>query len=589
MSERDDTFRIQPGRIRDRGSVRKARSFVGQVLRAARQAGHTGYRFGRAGGRGGGSSFGRGRFAGAVRGLTRSQQRVMVKARVVRHRGARFRSAPLAKHIAYLKREGVTRDGREAGMFGPDTDRADDHAFAAACEADRHHFRFIVSPEEADRMSDLRGFTRDLMRQAEHDLGTRLDWIAADHWNTDNPHIHILLRGRVEDGSDLVIARDYISRGLRSRAEHRVGLELGPRTGREIATGLEAEVGAERWTGLDRALRALADDGAGAADLRPGAPALKASESGDPSLHRLMIGRAQTLERLGLAEQLAPAVWRLKPGLETTLREMGARHDIIKTMHRALAGEPQRAQADFAIEDHPTDPVLGRLVERGLHDELSGQAYAVIDGVDGRVHHLRLGQIDATGDTPQNGIVEARTWQPKTGGRMRLTLVGRSDLSLEAQIGATGATWLDRLALAPDRAPLSTGGFGAEVRTALDRRAEHLIADGLATRRGHRIIFARDLLATLRQRELDAAARRLAAETGLTPRKPEPGETLAGTYRRRLDLASGRFAMIDNGLGFYLVPWTPPLDRHLGRRVTGTLTPGGRVDWTFGRTRGPSR
>jgi len=582
MSEGKDDIRIRPSRIKDRGpSGRKAQSFVGQVMRAARKAGHTGHGFTRRTASSGRSAFGRGRFASAVRGLSRSQRRVVVKARVVRHRGARFRSAPLAKHIAYLQREGVTRDGRDAALFGREGDELDGRAFAARCEEDRHHFRFIVSPEDADQMEDLRAFTRDLMSQAERDLGTRLDWVGVDHWNTDNPHIHVLVRGRAGDGSDLVISRDYISRGLRGRAEQLVELELGPRTAREIAAGLDAEIKAERGTGLDRALRALADDQGGLADLRPGAP-----EPQDPEMRRRLVGRAQTLERLGLAERQAPAVWSLRPGLEQTLREMADRGDIIRTMHRALSGSPDRAQADFAIEATPAEPILGRLVERGLHDEISGEAYAVIDAVDGRVHHLRLRDLKATGDTPPSGIVETRLWSPREGGRAVLSLVGRSDLSLEAQLGADGATWLDRLALARTRAPLSHGGFGAEVREALERRADHLVAEGLATRSGRGVTFARDLLATLRQRELDAAAAKLQVATGLPFRTSAAGGSVSGVYRQRLDLASGRFAMLDDGMGFELVPWKPQLDQHLGQRIAGTVTPGGGIDWTLGRKRG---
>ena len=584
MSARDNDMRIRPGRIRNKGtSARKAQSFIGQVMGAARKAGHTGYKLGGSKRCGRGSQFGRGRFAGAARGLSRTQRRVVVKARIVRHRGSRFRSAPLTKHIAYLKREGVTRDGRDAGMFDAEADSVDDRAFAGRCEEDRHHFRFIVSPEDADRLEDLRAFTRDLMNEAERDLGTKLNWIGVDHWNTDNPHVHVLVRGRADDGKDLVIARDYISRGLRDRAEQLVELELGPRTEREIAAGLQTEVTAERWTGLDRALQALADDGAGVADLRPGSP-----EPSEPELSKLLIGRVQTLERLGLADRLAPAVWSLKPGAQQTLRELSIRGDIIKTMHRAMAGGPDRAQTDFAIEDTPHAPVLGRLVERGLHDELNGEAYAVIDAVDGRIHHLRFHDLDATGDTPEGGIVETRVWRSEDGGRQRMALVGRSDLSLESQISANGATWLDRVQLAKDRAPLSMGGFGADVREALDRRGDHLVAEGLATKNGRRITFASDLLKTLRDRELDTAAAAIEAETGSPFRKPAEGDRISGTYRRRLDLASGRFAMIDDGLGFELVPWKPQLERHLSQTVAGTMTPGGGIDWSLGRKRGLS-
>ena len=583
MSQRDNDIRIKPGRIRDKGSsARRAKNFVGQVMRAAKKAGHTGNHFKTSGGRAGRSTFGRGRFVRVSRGLARTQRRVVVNARIVRNRGQKFRSAPLAKHLDYLKREGVTKDGRDAVMFDKERDQADDRAFAASTEDDRHHFRFIISPEDAARMEDLRAFTRDLMAQAERDLGTELDWVAVDHWNTDNPHVHVLVRGKADDGKDLVISRDYISRGLRGRAEELVELELGPRSEKEIAAGLDFEVKAERWTGLDRALRSYADDVLGMADLRPGAPDLD-----DKYLKSRMIGRAQTLERFGLAENLAPSVWQLKPGMEEKLHEMAVRGDIIKTMHRAM-GIQARAQTDFAIEGQPDTPILGKLVDRGLHNELSGEAYAIIDGVDGRLHHLRFSDLDFTGDTPLGGIVETRSWAEKDGGARRLALVGRSDVALDKQVDANGATWVDRLALAKTRAALAQNGFGAEVRDALAKRAEHLVGQGLATRQGQRVTFARDLLKTLRRRELDRTASKIADDTGLPFRKSGDGESVAGTYRQRLNLASGRFAMIDDGMGFELVPWKPQLEQHLGQTVSGTVTAGGGIDWSLGRKRGLS-
>jgi type IV secretory pathway VirD2 relaxase len=353
-------------------------------MRAARQAGHTGRGFGKASDGPSRSRFGRGRAATVIASLRSPSRHVVIKARVVRHHGAKFRAASLATHVAYLKRDGVTRDGGEARLFNEVGDEADGRAFAERCgregpNADRHHFRFIVSPEDADRMADLRGFTRDVMSQAERDLGTKLDWVAVDHWNTDNPHVHVLVRGVADDGRDLVIARDYIAQGFRARAEGLVDLELGPRSEQEIRTGLEKDVAAERWTALDRALQAASDDGGGILDLRP------PRGGSDTDLRRLMVGRAQTLERLGLAEKLGPASWSLKPGAEATLRDLGLRGDIIKTMHRAIADlNAERAPADFAIHGERPEPVIGRLAARGLDDELKGTAFAVIDGVDGR-------------------------------------------------------------------------------------------------------------------------------------------------------------------------------------------------------------
>jgi type IV secretory pathway VirD2 relaxase len=580
MTMRDDEVRVRPGRIShgNRGAKRP-QSFVGEVMRAAKKAGHVGDSFRSSQGRSR-SRFGRGRRAAVSIRLRSNARRVVTKARVVRHQGNRFRSAPLSKHMTYLKRDGVTRDGENARMFDGASDVADEGTFAARCKDDRHHFRFIISPEDGAELGDLKTFTRELMRDVETDLGTRLDWIAVDHWNTDNPHVHVLIRGRADDGQDLVIGREYISRGFRDRAADRVTLELGPRSEREIRTGLEREVDAERWTSLDRALRDISDASGGVADLRPGPGAE------DPETRRLLLGRAAKLERLGLAEPAGPACWTLKPGLDQTLRQLGMRGDVIRTMHQAMtAGGREPDVSTFAMHgEEPADPVLGRLVQRGLDDELKGTAYAIIAGVDGRTHHLRFGDLEVTGDAPAGAVVEARVYDDAKG-RRRVSLATRSDLSVEEQVTARGSTWLDRQLLAKDP-PLGARGFGAEVRNAMEARVDHLVQQGFARRQGQRVMFARDLLATLQRRELDEATAKLSAGTGLAHHPVGEGDHVAGVYRQRVTLASGRFAMIDDGLGFELVPWRPALEEHIGRQVSGIMLPGGRVDWSFGRKRG---
>jgi len=165
-------------------------------------------------------------------------------------------------------------------------------------------------------------------------------------------------------------------------------------------------------------------------------------------------------------------------------------------------------------------------------------------------------------------------------------LVSRSDNDLASQITAPGATWLDHRLLSKEGASLAHGGFGAEARAAVSARVDRLIEEGLARRQGQRIILARDLLATLRRRELDQAAAQLAGDTGLSYRPAAPDDEVVGTFRRRLNLSSGRFAMIDDGLGFSLVPWSPSMERQLDRHVSGIVRADGGVDWSFRRTLG---
>lgn len=71
---------------------------------------------------------------------------------------------------------------------------------------------------------------------------------------------------------------------------------------------------------------------------------------------------------------------------------------------------------------------------------------------------------------------------------------------------------------------------------------------GRGRRQGRAVIFTADLLGALRQRELSATAALLAGQTGLGAQDASPGDLVSGVYRRWLDLASGPFAMVDNGL-----------------------------------------
>lgn len=260
-------------------------------------------------------------------------------------------------------------------------------------------------------------------------------------------------------------------------------------------------------------------------------------------------------------------------------------------MERRARGEG-RGIADFVPDSARSGPpVIGRLIDKGLHDELTGEAYAVIDGTDGRAHHIRLRGVEAFDNAPPiGGIVEVRRFGGAEEARPTLVLANRSDLDLGKQVTAPGATWLDHRLVEREPMPLSMGGFGREVREAMDARAEHLADEGLARREGQRIVLQRNLLATLRRRELDAVGAELSAETGLPHVKAEAGDYVAGTCRRQLKLISGCFAMIeglgaDGGLGFQLVPWLREIDDKLGQHLSGTAKSGGGIEWSLGRKR----
>jgi type IV secretory pathway VirD2 relaxase len=441
MARDEDDFRIRPGKVRDRsdagtsarriGGMRRRRaSFLGEVHQAIRRAGGNPDRPGRAG-KGSGRFNARGRGAATAltlrdrsawsrdgSGLRTRSRRVAVKARVVKlnpqrgaARGRQFVSAKAVDaHLRYLERDGVTKDGERGQVYSAERDVEDGRAFLDRGREDRHQFRFIVSAENGVELADPRETTRDLMKQMEADLGTKLDWIAVDHHNTGHPHTHIIVRGITDDGKTLNIAGDYIGWGIRERASEVVTRELGRQTELEVTKQLEREVDADRFTRLDRMLIAE-QQGKEFSDLRP--------DHDMPDTFRqnraLLIERARKLERMGLATEVETGQWIVSPKAEPALRELGERGDIIKTMHRALEREglaEDRHPARYVLHrENATERIVGRVLDKGLGgDEMGERVRLVIDGADGRVHHIEMdaaraeevgrGMIVAAGSAP---------------------------------------------------------------------------------------------------------------------------------------------------------------------------------------------
>jgi len=358
---------------------------------------------------------------------------------------------------------------------------------------------------------------------------------------------------------------------------------------------------------------------------------------------------------MGLATEVEPGRWTVSPRAEPALRELGERGDIIKAMHRALDREglaDARPIAGYVLHrEKMTEPIVGRVLDKGLGgDEMGERVRLVIDGVDGRVHHLEMdparaediqrgmivaagsgsagprasdrnilaiagkegiyrparhleqavGTVERLGGDPAAYVqshvrrlealrraghverIDADQWRvpadlPERGQSYDLArdrTTGRisvlSPTGLEQQIGHDGATWLDRELASRQRTVVADEGFGREVTVALARRRWWLADNGYATDLGNgRIRASKDLVQRLEARDVERAGRTLAAERGREWRHAIPGSHVAGQLVGSTQLSSGRFAMIDDGLGFSLVPWRPALDERIGRVILG--------------------
>src|ERR1700676_4030034 len=294
------------------GSVTAARtptpkSFIGRIKSMVRKhaAGAGGITGGRV------SQFGRGGSAAAAIRVRMHPQRVTVKSRVVKHSkysGHGGAAAALREHFQYLGRNGVAEEGGPGVVFDSHDDLSQDdaRAFRDAIVDDRHHFRFIVSPEAGSAL-DLKGYARELVATMESDLGTRMQWVGVAHYDTDNPHLHLLGRGKDSQGGDLVINREYMSHGMRLQAMEVATQHLGPRLPEDIQRSLVRDLTADRVTGVDLRL-------AQASALHPEG-FLSALRANDGSLagerQRLhTLTRLQHLESLGLAREIKPGIWQ---------------------------------------------------------------------------------------------------------------------------------------------------------------------------------------------------------------------------------------------------------------------------------------
>ncbi len=653
MSGAEDEFRPKLGRIRSSGG-RSAKRYLGKLAAAMEKArpGALSKRSGRGYAL---SHIGRGAGIAAAFSV-RSHPFAKFRARrvAVKIRSVRLGKNGLPKarsHLKYIQRDGAQKDGTPGKLYGPEREAVDGDAFLEDGKEDRHQFRIILSPEDAGELENLTRFTREVMTAAEKDLGTRLNWVAVNHHDTDHPHVHVVLRGRADDGSNLVIARNYITHGFRRRAEELATLELGPRSDLDIARARVQEAGKERFTSFDRELQGLAADGV--IDLK------RPRTVYDRFRMKLMKARLRTLEQMGLATRSREG-WRLSPDHEKTLRDLGRRGDIIRSMDKALGTQfSAAALRDFAAPDAPA-VLVGRVAGSGAADELHEKRFLAIDGADGKQWHVEVEQgalppvakdlivevAKAQGAPRKSDLIIAAIAERNSGvysdalheaadprstpeyrlaHKRRLEALRRAGIvereqdgawrvpedylkraaefergkgpasirvlsfvALENLSDARGSTFLDDALEGIRSIETMHSGFGSELKDALGARRRWLLANGLAEDDGGALRIDRRALAQLQRDAVAKEGAKLAASLGKSFVEPVEGERFTGTYRRPVDLASGRYALVERSKEFSLLPWREGLEVRRGMEISAVLKRGG-ITWEFGRERGLGR
>ena len=579
-----------------------------------------------------------------VRSAAGGQRRVMVKARVVRMTPGAKKA--LMTHVRYVAREGAGAEGEQGRYFDAGSDDVDARAFAGRCETDRHHFRLIVNPEDGRDLPDLKAYARRFMAQVESDMGTPLDWVAGAHFDTGRPHLHILLRGKRDDGRDLVLPREYVSHGLRGRAQELATEIFGPR--QEQSSDIEREVTAARFTRLDRTLLAGVRDGQLALGSLP-------PEQRSDGLRRLV-----HLETRGWVTREGPERWSVPADFRERLQAHGEREARERAAAKALWGSPWSGQIDRLepLEPAAGDAVTGAYVGvQPIGPHGSGSQALVLETFDGRLGHVRLPSLDAAlvlDRIPPGAIVQidAQSRPARASDQTIAEVAGASDGRYSAEFHkalrpedspafidrhvrrleamsreggcrslgegrfAIGADYLEAAA-AVDRAKLGATELRVRVRdprpleaqvraqafTWLDRglRGQVAIATSgpLAEEMRVRVEERAGVLRAwgvgsgepLRLGKVDETALRAMEVKSVFERlgvhgKPvdlaKAGQSFSGVYMEKVHVAGMPYAVVEGRHGITLAPWRAALEACRGQAMTGVLQ-GGSGDFRFGR------
>jgi type IV secretory pathway VirD2 relaxase len=279
---------------------------------------------------------------------------------------------------------------------------------------DQQFWKLIVSPEFGDR-ADLSRLTRELIKQMEKDLGTDLDWVAAEHRNTEHPHVHVVIRGVSDSGEVLRLSRDYVQQGIRGIAADLCTRQLGYRTALDGIEAERREVTEKRLTSIDKRLLREAHDSAPEPGSRQSAVSRNPAQTGLGELARSRtrhdLARLAVLRQMGLAEPTGPNTWRLHRDLEQILRAMQRTADRQRTLtaHGVLMSDERLAIE--VLDVRQAISVEGRVLVHG-QDEQTGRNYLMLEGTDAKVHFIHytpeMEEARSRGELRANSFVQLR-------------------------------------------------------------------------------------------------------------------------------------------------------------------------------------
>lgn len=343
-----------------------------------------------------------------------SGQRVVVKARYVKHKAGSMKAgggaASLRDHLKYISRDAAGKDGEKAVLFNEQDEGLDRKGFLELCKDDRHHWRFIVSPENGHQIEDFHGYIRNVMKLVEKDLETSLEWRATVHYDTDDVHAHVIVRGVNDRGEDLVIGQDYVKEGFRRRAQEVATELLGERSLEEIRKSQEKEVEALRVTSLDRFMEKQRGDDR-TLDVRA-----KSNFGKSIFYEGLIKGRLRFLAASGLAFEQPPGIYTLKEDYQDDLRQIAQKNEAVKRLYPKIQDQARLdALSVYALKEGQGPEVTGRIVDKGIMDELYDRKFVVVEDMGAKLHFVAVGEARSYDKAEKGSLVTIKPGSQSTG------------------------------------------------------------------------------------------------------------------------------------------------------------------------------
>lgn len=469
----------------------------------------------------------------------------------------------LIAHGKYLERDGAGPDGEKGQFYDREHDEVDAYPrLEEWAEADKRHFRLMLAPESGARIEDLKDFTRASMARMERDLGFELEWMAVDHHNTDNPHVHIILRGRRRDGPDLVIPRDYVRWGLRHAARDVATEMLGNRGPEDERLALERETRAARHTRLDQLLEA---------EIKTNR-AIRIQAIGrklEPVLRAALRNRVRELAHMGLAREEKRDRFRFQPDWSGRLKEIGRGLDIRRRLGRELAP----GEGKLRLYSPKMGRFSGEVIEIGRRGDGPGKAYAIVRSDQHGPVFVNVRARAVAGIEP-GGIITIEPHRHEGRGN-RVKIQTLSALPLDAQVTARAETELDR--------ELSRGIAGEAGRLPATPAVTDALAERIAWHEREksggrdltgRFEFAPKALERLRGDELARETRAFAKQIGKRAIAIDDGLEREWTVRAIKTLHQGRFAMLERNDAVALAPLSANQHLAVGKSYSIALMQG---------------